>query len=101
MFNSRFSNWIPIVCFGLGLLAAQEQPVSWSTVTADEKKSPEAFLSGGARSEKVLVEILATLRTLDERVAGIQEQLKGARGTEKSAEPEQNGEQPKVRSGRQ
>ncbi len=63
---------IAIVLLLLGGFAAHisAQPTS---LTDDDKKSPEAFLSGGARSEKVLVEMLTTLRQIDARLAAIEE----------------------------
>ena len=76
MFRQRPAVWIPIVAFALGMFVSRGDWSVWRSVDADEKDTPDAFLSGGARSQKVLVEILATLKTLDERVAGIQEQLK-------------------------
>ncbi len=64
-----------IASFAFGVLAARFAAEPSNAVLADEKKTPEAFLSGGARSEKVLIEMLATLKTLDQRVAGIEELL--------------------------
>jgi hypothetical protein len=62
--------------FVFGILVARLTMEPGNSAMADEKKPPEAFLSGGARSEKVLVEILTTLRQLDARVAGIEELMK-------------------------
>ena len=67
--------------FGCGILVARMATEPANSVFADEKKPPEAFLSGGARSEKVLIEMLATLKQLDGRVAGIEELLKHSEST--------------------
>lgn len=65
-----------LVCFSLGVFAARFASEPANNLQADDKKAPDTFLSGGARSEKVLVEILATLKQLDGRVAGIEEVLR-------------------------
>lgn len=64
------------VIFILGLLTAHSPAYSTTLLQSEDKKSPEAFLSGGARSEKVLVEILTTLRQIDTRVGNIEDHLR-------------------------
>lgn len=64
------------VIFILGLLTAHSHAYPTTLLQPEDKKSPEAFLSGGARSEKVLVEILATLKQIDSRVSNIEDHLR-------------------------
>ena len=63
------------VIFVLGLLTAHSPAYSTTLLQTEDKKSPEAFLSGGARSEKVLVDILATLKQIDTRISNIEDHL--------------------------
>jgi hypothetical protein len=63
------------VIFVMGLLTAHSPAYSTTLMQSEDKKSPEAFLSGGARSEKVLVEILTTLRQIDTRISNIEDHL--------------------------
>lgn len=63
------------VIFFFGLMTAHSPAYSTTLLQSEDKKPPEAFLSGGARSEKVLVEILTTLRQIDTRIGNIEEQL--------------------------
>jgi hypothetical protein len=63
------------VIFVLGLLTAHSPAYPTTLLQTEDKKSPEAFLSGGARSEKVLVEILATLKQIDTRISNIEDHL--------------------------
>ena len=63
------------VIFVMGLLTAHSPAYPTTLQQPEDKKSPEAFLSGGARSEKVLVEILTTLRQIDTRISNIEEHL--------------------------
>ena len=69
------------VVFVMGLLTAHSPAYPTTLLQTADKKSPEAFLSGGARSEKVLVEILATLKQIDTRISNIEDHL------QKTAEP--------------
>lgn len=64
------------IIFVLGLLTAHSSAYPTTLMQSEDKKAPEAFLSGGARSEKVLVEILATLRQIDTRISNIEDHLK-------------------------
>jgi len=63
------------VIFVLGVLTAHSPAYSTTLLQTEGRKSPEAFLSGGARSEKVLVEILATLKQIDTRISHIEDHL--------------------------
>lgn len=63
------------VIFMMGLLTAHSPAYPTTLMQSEDKKSPEAFLSGGARSEKVLVEILSTLKQIDTRISNIEEHL--------------------------
>ena len=67
---------LAIIFFCCGAFATQFATEPSARVIADDKKSPEAFLSGGARSEKVLTEILVTLRQVDSRIANIEDAVK-------------------------
>ena len=87
MFQRSLNLWLVIVCLTAGFIAGRSE-TQLSGVIADERKqSPEAFLSGGARSEKVLQEIHTTLNQLDARVARIEESVTkpGAAGSTKGA----------------
>jgi hypothetical protein len=72
------------VIFVLGVLTAHSPVYSTTLLQTEDRKSPEAFLSGGARSEKVLVEILATLKQIDTRISNIEDHLQ--KTTEASTE---------------
>ena len=72
------------VIFVLGVLTAHSPVYSTTLLQTEDRKSPEAFLSGGARSEKVLVEILATLKQIDTRISNIEDHLQ--KTTETSTE---------------
>ena len=64
------------VIFILGLLTAHSSAYPTTLLQSEDKKAPEAFLSGGARSEKVLIEILATLKQIDTRISNIEDHLR-------------------------
>lgn len=68
-----------VTSFVAGLACAPLLHLASGPAVADEKKSPEAFLSGGARSEKVLVEILTTLKEVKTDTGSIEEILKTGR----------------------
>lgn len=80
--GNRFA--MPLAFFCLGILAARFAAEPANRLHADDKKGPDTFLSGGARSEKVLIEILGTLKQLDGRVAGIEEVLRKSDGLQES-----------------
>ena len=63
------------VIFVLGLLTAHSPAYPTTLRQTEDKKTPEVFLSGGASSEKVLVEILATLEQIDTRINNIEDLL--------------------------
>ncbi|MFO0999011.1 MAG: hypothetical protein U0936_01625 [Planctomycetaceae bacterium] len=63
------------IIFMMGLLTAHSPAYPTTLLQSEDKKSPETFLSGGARSEKVLVEILSTLKQIDTRIGNIEEHL--------------------------
>lgn len=70
------------LAFGLG--AASHAAGLLSASTASDDKQPPAFLSGGARSEKVLKEILSTIQKMDERVESIEGLLRNSAGSSSS-----------------
>ncbi|MFO0975252.1 MAG: hypothetical protein U0996_02580 [Planctomycetaceae bacterium] len=68
-----------VTAFAAGMLCSPLLHLVGGPATADEKKTPDAFLSGGARSEKVLVEILSTLKEVKTDTGSIDELLKSGR----------------------
>lgn len=80
-----------VTAFAAGMFCSPLLNLLSGPATADEKKTPEAFLSGGARSEKVLVEILSTLKEVKTDTSSIEELLKSGR----VASGDQNGSRKK------
>ncbi len=80
-----------VTAFAAGMLCSPLLHLISGPATADEKKTPDAFLSGGARSEKVLVEILTTLKDVKTDTRSIEELLKSGR----IASGDQNGSRKK------
>lgn len=81
--RGRATLFTAVTSFVAGLACAPLLYLASGPALADEKKTPDAFLSGGARSEKVLVEILTTLKDVKIDTGSIEEILKAGRATTK------------------
>lgn len=64
-----------VAAFLAGVFTVLTLQHAFPAAVADEKKTPDAFLSGGARSEKVLIEILTNVKEIREHTQSIDTQL--------------------------